>query len=53
MLEVITAKRSWAYAPRSQIWPEYKLKAASCFLLELSRWDGLDYLMSCILCLMA
>ena len=25
MLEVITAKRSYAYTPRSQIWPEYKL----------------------------
>ena len=30
MLEVITAKRLYTYTPRSQIWPEYKLKTASC-----------------------
>ena len=32
MLEVITAERSKAHAPRSQIWPEFKLVTASCFL---------------------
>ena len=33
MLEVITSKRSYAYAQRSQIWPEYKLNTASCLYI--------------------
>ena len=35
MLEVITAKISYAYVPSSQIWPEYKLITASCFFSEM------------------
>ena len=48
MLEVITAKRLYAYAPRSQIWPEYKLKTASCFNLLTGKLIELTELMHCL-----
>ena len=32
VLKVITAKRLEADAPCGQIWPEYKLKTASCYM---------------------